>query len=278
MFHGLEGSSASHYAKAFGLHARACGCSLVVVHFRGCSGEINRKPRAYHSGDHAEIDWVLRSIRKQNPIRTVLAVGISLGGNALLRWVAEQGERASGCVDAVMAVSAPLDLTVSGNALDKGLNSHLYTPMFLSSMKRKAKAKWEQFPGLFDLGLVSRATTLRAFDDAFTAPLHGFGTVARYWKSASALPHLARIRIPTCVLNARNDPFVPAGCLPASQWRSAFVDVVQPAAGGHVGFWHLPAVRLSPRARLKNLTLPQYLFAWAKQKLSLGIYKDIWNG
>ena len=262
LFHGLEGSSESHYAKALGAWALRSNARLVVIHFRGCSGEQNWTPRAYHSGDHAEINWVLKLIRQRHPESAIFAVGVSLGGNALLHWAGTQGSAASLIVNAVLAVSAPLDLVRSGNALDSGWNKQLYTRMFLQTMKVKAQDKWRQFPGLFDLKRALHATTLREFDDAFTAPIHGFGTVDRYWSEASALPHLRGIQVPTCVLNALNDPFVPSSSLPGGQQVSSFVELVQPMYGGHVGFSKLSDGRVPLLENLKNQALPQFLFNW----------------
>ena len=235
LFHGLEGSSSGHYSLAMAQAARARGWRYAVPHFRGCSGELNRAPRAYHSGDHAEIDWILTRLRGCAG-RALHVVGISLGGNALLRWAAEAGSAASDRAQAVAAVCAPLDLAAAGAAIDRGFNRQVYARMFLATMKPKALAKGRQFPGLFDEARVREATTLRAFDDAFTAPLHGFAGVDDYWARASARPHLSRIRIPALALNALNDPFIPAPSLPRPAELGAWVTAWHPPQGGHVGF------------------------------------------
>lgn len=235
LFHGLEGSVASHYAQAFADTARRRGWHFVLPHFRGCSGEPNHAPRAYHSGDWPEIDWMLTRLRAQHA-GPVYAVGVSLGGNALMRWAGELGARARERVDAVASICAPLDLVSSGLALGRGFNRLVYTPMFLRTMKAKARAKWQQYPGLFDLQKAECATTLQDFDDAFTAPVHGFRDVMDYWTRASALPGLRQIAIPALLLNARNDPFVPAQALPRASDVSGRVTLWQPAHGGHVGF------------------------------------------
>ncbi len=235
MFHGLEGSSSSHYAQALAAQARELGWRFSVPHFRGCSGEINRAPRAYHSGDWEEIAWMLERCRAQHR-GPIVAVGISLGGNALLRFAEERGEAARDLVCAVAAVSAPLDLAAGGRAIGRGFGWLVYTRMFLRSMKPKALAKLRLHPGLFDADRLRAARTLREFDDVFTAPLHGFRDAADYYARASAGPQLARIRIPALVLNARNDPFLPAGALPAQADVGPCVTLWQPAHGGHVGF------------------------------------------
>lgn len=235
LFHGLEGSSKSHYARAFAAYAQGRGWDYVVPHFRGCSGEINLAPRAYHSGDHAEIAWMLDQLTqgRQGP---VFAVGVSLGGNSLLRWCQESGDTAARTVQAVAAISAPLDLAQCGAHIDRGLNRQIYTRNFLATMKPRARQKYAQYPGLFDLQAVLRSSSLYAFDNAFTAPLHGFRNTEDYWKRASSVHALRSIRIPALLINALNDPFVPAASLPQAGAVPAHVELFQPPTGGHVGF------------------------------------------
>ena len=235
LFHGLEGSSRSHYAEAFAGVARDHGLRYVVPHFRGCSGELNLGPRAYHSGDHEEIGWILARLREQHAGR-LLAVGISLGGNALRRWAGEHGEAAARLADAVASVCSPIDLRAGGHAIGRGFNRLVYTTMFLRTMRPKALRKLAQHPGLFDRDALLAARDLYEFDNVFTAPLHGFRDTEDYWDRASAKPHLAHIRIPALVLNARNDPFVPAASLPRADEVGAHVHLWQPIQGGHVGF------------------------------------------
>lgn len=236
LFHGLEGSSQSHYALAFAQVCQERGWSVVLPHFRGCGGPMNLAPRAYHSGDHEEINWMLGRVQALYPGRALMAVGISLGGNALMKWAAEQGHAAQAVVDAVVAVSSPLDLSAAGQAIDRGLNQCLYARMFLSTMREKARYKAEQYPGLFDVNKALQATTLAAFDDAFTAPLHGFKGVEDYWRRASAKPVLNQIKTRALLINALNDPFVPAQSLPHAHEVAADTTVWQPPQGGHVGF------------------------------------------
>lgn len=235
LFHGLEGSSRSHYSLALmaALHER--GMRGVVVNFRGCSGEPNRLPRAYHSGDAPEIDWIMRRLRGQHADAPLFAVGVSLGGNALLKWLGERGEAAARIVDAAVAVSAPLDLMASGDALGQGFNL-LYTRNFLATLQAKSLAKLERYPKLYDANAVRASRTLREFDDLVTAPLHGFRDTDDYWTRASSKPGLTNIRVPTLVLNARNDPFLPASALPGATEVSGTVTLEQPEQGGHVGF------------------------------------------
>ena len=257
LFHGLEGSSQSHYAQAFAQWARCAGWQMAVPHFRGCSGSLNRGPRAYHSGDFEEIGWILQRLRTQAGA-PVFAVGISLGGNALLRWAEEAGDSAAATTRAVAAVCSPVDLAASGHAIGRGFNRQVYTRMFLASMRPKALAKLAQHPGLFSREKMLAARDLYDFDNLFTAPLHGFKNTDDYWARASAKPHLARIRIPALLLNARNDPFVPATSLPRPGTVGRHVTLWQPAHGGHVGF---PGGRFPGHVQ----RLPAGVMAWLQQ-------------
>jgi len=236
LFHGLEGGSDSHYARALLLALGDAGWRGVVPHFRGCGGEPNRLPRAYHSGDHEEIAAMLATIRRLVPAPVPLyAVGVSLGGSALLNWLGRAGPRASEVVTAAAAVSAPLDLMAAGIAIGRGLN-RIYTAHFLSSLKPKSLAIAARFPNVLDVTRIRRARTMWDFDDVVTAPLHGFAGALDYWTRASSKPWLAQIAVPTLVINARNDPFIPAHSLPGPREVSSFVTLEQPRHGGHAGF------------------------------------------
>jgi predicted alpha/beta-fold hydrolase len=233
LFHGLEGSSDSHYARSLMSHVAARGWSGAVPHFRGCSGELNHAPRFYHSGDAEEIDWILRRIAANRRYAGKLyAIGASLGGNALLRWLGESQHHAD-FVDAACAVSAPLDLAGGGAALSRGVNI-IYTKVFLQTLKPKCLQKLKQFPGLFKRESMLRARNLYEFDNVVTAPLHGYRNTDDYWDRASAKHVLEDITVPTLVLNARNDPFLPAQHLPLKASRRVTLDY--PMEGGHVGF------------------------------------------
>jgi predicted alpha/beta-fold hydrolase len=235
LFHGLEGSARSHYALAL-MHAVAQrGWNGVVVHFRGCGGEDNRLSRAYHSGDTQEAAWVLPRLKARFPSVSLLACGVSLGGNLLLKWLGENGCAGRELVARAAAVSAPLDLMACGDALERGVN-RFYARHFLKSLKPKATAKLLRFPRLFDADRLGRARTLREFDDVFTAPVHGFRDTDDYWTRASSKPWLARIEIPTLLVNARNDPFLPESVLPAADEVSSHVVLEFPETGGHAGF------------------------------------------
>jgi len=238
LFHGLEGSSSSHYAGALAHELAKRGWRGAVPHFRGCSGEPNRLPRAYHSGDAEEIGWILRRLRSEASGAPLFAMGVSLGGNALLKWLGEDAQ-AKGVLSAAAAVSAPFDLMAAGDALGRGFNL-VYTRAFLATLKKKGELKLERFPGLFDGGAMRRARTLRDFDEAVTAPLHGFRGTDDYWTRASAKPLLDRIEVPTLLLNARNDPFMPETALPRSEEVSPLVLCEFPEEGGHASFVSTP--------------------------------------
>ncbi len=234
LFHGLEGGSSSHYARAFARELGQRGWRGAVPHFRGCSGEPNRLPRAYHSGDADEIGWILRRLYGEASGAPLFAMGVSLGGNALLKWLGED-VRARDVLIAAAAASAPVDLMAAGDALGRGFNL-VYTRAFLATMKKKGEFKLERFPGLFDGAAMRRARTLREFDDVVTAPLHGFHDTDDYWTRASAKPLLGCIAVPTLLVNARNDPFLPATALPRPDEVSLHVHCDFPGEGGHAAF------------------------------------------
>ena len=234
LFHGLEGSSSSHYARHLMRLVGERGWRGVVVHFRGCSGEPNQLPRAYHSGDSVEIDWILRRLAgtRTSP---VLAVGVSLGGNALLKWLAEQGDAAGRVICAAAAVSAPHDLAAASQALAKGIN-RIYTRHFLKTLIPRALEKARRFPGLLDTGRLHGLSTLTEYDDCVTAPLHGFRSAADYYSRSSAKPLLKAVRTPVLVINAANDPFLPAKFLPSAAQVADSVHLEIHGHGGHAGF------------------------------------------
>ena len=234
LFHGLEGDSQSHYARSVMRAAADRGWRGLVPHFRGCSGEPNRLPRAYHSGDSPEGDWILRRVHARYPRSRLYAVGISLGGNMLAKWLGERGSEA-GFVTAAASIGSPLDLAAGGAALGRGFNL-VYTRMFLATLRRKALAKIARFPRIASAEAVRASRNLYEFDGAYTAPVHGFRDADDYWSRASGKPHLGGVEVPHLVLNALNDPFVPAASLPRPADVSRFVHLEQPREGGHIGF------------------------------------------
>ena len=236
LLHGLEGSSNSRYAQAITQYFLSAGWLVAVAHFRGCSGFTNRLARAYHSGDSEEISFILETVKQRAPLAKWHAVGISLGGNALLKKLGETPDTFD-WLHAAAAVSAPLDLVAAGNHLSDNLfNREVYSRHFLRTLKPKVLEKSRRFPGVIDVMRINQARDLRDFDNAYTAPMHGFKDAADYWQQSSSKPWLKKIQIPTLVLNARNDPFLPEQVLPGPDYGSASVLFHQPAQGGHVSF------------------------------------------
>ena len=239
LFHGLEGNSSSHYALSLMAHLTSIGWRGVVPHFRGCSGEPNRRARAYHSGDYTEVAWMLAMIREQAPAAPLFAAGVSLGGSALLNWLGREGPGAGSLLRAAAAVSAPLDLAAAGKAIDLGFN-RIYSRHFLQTLVPKARAMARRFPGALDPAVIERVNSMYSFDDAVTAPLHGFTGADDYWSRASSKPWLRAVAVHTLVLNARNDPFIPAASLPDRDAVSSAIALEQPVHGGHAGFLDVP--------------------------------------
>ena len=235
LFHGLEGSSRSHYALALMAALRDQGWRGVVAHFRGCSGEPNRLPRAYHAGDSETIGAVLAHLGPLAGQAPIYAVGVSLGGNALLKWLGEAGADAGRLVHRTAAVSAPVDMVAAGHALDRGFN-RVYARHFLDSLKAKMRAKRQTHPDLLNGVDLEGIHSLHAFDERVTAPLHGFLGAEDYWRRSSAKPWLPAIAVPTLILHALNDPFLPPEALPDSTAVAGQVRLDYWAEGGHAGF------------------------------------------
>ena len=235
LFHGLEGNSHSHYALSLMRAVRAAGWRGAVAHFRGCSGEVNRLPRAYHSGDSAEIDWILRRFAATcSRGAPLFAVGGSIGGNALLKWLGERGGDAD-FIQSAVAVSPPQDLAAAALALSHGFN-RVYMENFLTTLRRKSLKQLELYPGLFDRERMLAARNFFEFDNIVTAPLHGFADCHDYWRRSSCKPLLGAIRVPTLILHAVNDPFLPPAALASQAEVSSQVRLEYSREGGHVGF------------------------------------------
>lgn len=237
LFHGLEGSSHSHYAVELMKAVQHKGWHGVVVHFRGCGGVENTAPVFYHSGDSVETAFVLQTLAQR--YTTIHAVGVSLGGNVLAKYLGEQGEGALPKASAV--ISAPLDLVAAGTRFDQGLTRLLYTHYFLKTLIPKAKA-FRHFQTAFPL---EKCHKISEFDDVFTAPLHGFQDHLDYYRQCSCKPFLPMVGKPLLLINARNDPFLPPEVLPSAHEVSEQVTLLQPEHGGHVGFVSQDAGRLN---------------------------------
>lgn len=236
VLHGLEGMANSHYIAGLVDLARARGWRAAVFWFRSCSGELNRLPRFYHSGDTGDLDHALRTLIDREPLLRLGIVGISIGGNVLLKWLGEQRDRAPKAVVAAAAVSVPFDLEACARVMDRGLRKVLYTASFMRSFRVKTRAKAAVFPAFVDVRAALRASTFAEYDRIVTAPLHGFADEMDYWSQASSGSYLKSIRRPTLLLNALDDPFVPPTSLPDPRALPPEVRAEFVPRGGHVGF------------------------------------------
>jgi predicted alpha/beta-fold hydrolase len=236
LLHGLEGTAESHYVHGLFTLARAQGWRAAVLWFRSCSGELNRLARFYHSGDTADLDFVVRVLLEREPDLRLGAVGISIGGNVLCKWLGEHGDETPKALRAAVAISVPFDLVACARAMDRGFQKAVYTASFMRSFHAKTRAKARVFPDFVDLEAALRARTFAAYDRVVTAPLHGFADEVDYWRRASSLPYLARIRRPTLLINALDDPFIPRESLPDPGTLPECVQAQFVPRGGHVGF------------------------------------------
>jgi hypothetical protein len=248
VLHGLEGSCHSHYVRGLLRLARAMGWAAVALNFRSCSGEPNRLPRFYHSGDTEDLDLIVRRLVERDPPVRIGAVGVSLGGNVLLKWLGEHGDAVPTQLAAAVAISTPYDLERCTRVLDRGLTKLTYTASFMRSFKQKVRDKARVFPDFVDVAAVMRARTFATYDRVVTAPLHGFADERDYWRRASCRPYLARVRRPTLLISAMDDPFVPPDALPEASELSPSIVAEFTAYGGHVGFWDGPPWRPRPWA------------------------------
>jgi uncharacterized protein len=236
VLHGLEGCARSGYV----LHTLAAlaghGIRGVALNFRSCSGEPNRTARFYHAGDTADVRHALEVLRARHPGVPMGAVGFSLGGNVLLKLLGESGDAGGALLQGAVAVSVPFDLAAGARKLERGL-ARVYTRYFLRRLRQKSAAKREQLRSLCDADGAIRARSLREFDDAATAPLHGFRDAAHYYHESSSVRYLAGIRVPTLVLHSVDDPFLPTSAVPRrliAQNPWLFDGIT--GQGGHVGF------------------------------------------
>jgi predicted alpha/beta-fold hydrolase len=238
VLHGLEGTVRSHYVGGFFREARRRGWGADLLIFRGCGDEPNKAQRLYHSGETTDLNFVLGRIREANPGVPLLLAGVSLGGNVLLKFLGESAEGACDFVAGAAAVSVPFDLERGARFIGQGF-SKIYDRHFLRSLRRKALDKLARYPRLFDREALMRAKDIYEFDDAVTAPVHGFADAHDYYSRSSSIRFLDRVRVPTLLLSAIDDPFLPPEVL--DQVRS--IAASNPALrveftphGGHVGF------------------------------------------
>ena len=238
LLHGLEGTARSHYARGLFLEAVRRGWAADLLLFRGCSGELNLAPRFYHSGETGDIDAVARRLFASDPDAPFLFAGVSLGGNVLLKWLGEIDDAVTRRISAAAAVSVPFDLARASRHIDRGF-ARIYQRHFLQSLRRKALAKLERYPALARREHIEAARTLYEFDDAVTAPVHGFAGADDYYFRSSSIRFLSRIRVPTLLLSAVDDPFLPSEVLGQVREVAASnpkLELEFVARGGHVGF------------------------------------------
>ena len=239
ILHGLEGSSRSHYAVGLAREALTHGWRAVVLNFRSCSGELNRRPQFYHSGHTDDLDDVVRVLVDREPATRLAAVGVSLGGNVLLKWLGEREAEVPAQLVGAVAISVPFDLVPCARGLDQGFRRWIYTANFLRTMRAKAARKAARdlaFAALVDLRQALRARTFAEYDRAVTAPLNGFADEMDYWVRASSAPYLSQIRCPALLVNALDDPIVPPSSLPDPKTLPPWVRAEFLARGGHAGF------------------------------------------
>ena len=239
MLHGLEGSSSSHYVVGLTRQALTRGWRAVTLNFRSCSGELNRLRSFYHSGHTADLDEVVRLIVGREPTIRIGVVGVSLGGNVLLKWLGEREGAVPGAVVGAVAISVPFDLAHCAEALDRGFCRLVYAANFLGTMRDKIRLKAARDPGLgeiVDVPLALRARTFTEYDRAVTAPLNGFADEREYWTRASSAPYLGRIRRPTLLVSALDDPIVPRSALPDPAELPPWVRAEFVRRGGHAAF------------------------------------------
>lgn len=233
LLHGLEGSIHSHYVVGL-LHAlSSSGFHAAVLYFRGCSGEPNRLARSYHSGETGDVHAVLSYLASHRAQRPVYVVGVSLGGNVLLKWLGENPEQS--LVTKAVAVSVPFELNAAALRLERGF-SRIYQAYLLRKLRRAARSKAQHHVLPLEVSQLRKLRTFREFDDKVTAPLHGFAGVDDYYSKCSCRAFMSRILTPTLVLHAEDDPFMTADAIPAPAELGPAVRLELCRSGGHVGF------------------------------------------
>jgi uncharacterized protein len=237
LMHGLEGSARRGYAINVYRELAAHGIAAIGLNFRSCSGEPNRAARLYHSGETTDALYILRLLAARYPNVKRGAIGFSLGGNALLKLLGELQDEGRDLVSAAVAVSVPYDLGAGADALDSTRMGRFYTSVFLKSLVAKAEAKVGMIGNTCDMDRVRAARSFRAFDDAATAPIHGFTGAEDYYTRSSSRWFIEHIRVPTLLIHAADDPFLPADHFPYDVVAAnPFVEAIITPHGGHVGF------------------------------------------
>lgn len=240
VLHGLEGSIRSHYAARILRHIDALGMRGALLHFRGCSGEPNRLAIGYHAGFTRDLDYFTGLLQQREPRTKLAAVGYSLGGNVLLKWLSRSPN--SQRLTTAVAVSVPFDLTVAADTVESGA-ARLYKWTLLGHMRRSCQRKFRRVAAPFPLPALGRLKSFWEFDTAITAPLHGFRDARDYYAQCGSRQYLRDIRIPTLILQSRDDPLLTPAALPQPEELSPAVTLELSRNGGHVGsvngpLWH----------------------------------------
>lgn len=264
VLHGLEGATTRRYVRTTFRHLLDAGLAPIGLNFRGCSGEPNRTARAYHSGETEDIGHVLELLAERFG-RPAGVVGYSLGGNVTLKLLGERGEGVRDRVAAAAAVSVPFDLAAGSDRISSGPMGRVYTTYFMRSLLRKVALKEELLRDACDLDAVRRARTLRQFDEAATAPLHGFADAEDYYARSSSAGFIDGIRVPTLILHSKDDPFLPPERIPTRAMAgNPWVTAVVTDRGGHVGF--IEGSVLRPR-----FWAEEQVAAWLAARLTPGV-------
>ncbi len=236
LLHGLEGSAKKTYMQGMARVFAAAGWNVLSANFRGCSGEQNRQIRTYHSGATEELARILDHVFKNYHFNSITLGGFSLGGNLLLKYLGDCAGNLNTKIQAAFAISVPCDLASSSIKLEEFKNQ-VYMERFLRTLRQKIRRKMELFPGQLEDHGLDKMKTFREFDGAYTAPIHGYKDAEDYWTQCSSKPVLPNIRIPTLLINAANDPFLPKECYPIRQaQRNEHFFLEIPFHGGHGGF------------------------------------------
>ena len=234
VLHGLEGSIDSHYAKGMLKKITESGWRGVFMHFRGCSGEPNRLPRGYHSGETGDVAYVISLLMERENNLHLAAIGISLGGNVLLKWLGETREKNP--LKAAVAISVPFELHKAASRIQVGF-SKFYQWYFINCLRDRLSQKFENQPASpWDATVFKNINTMYEFDDKITAPLHGFSGVDEYYNTSSCRQYVGHIRVPTLIVHSKDDPFMTEDVIPSSHELSPHVNLEVTEGGGHVGF------------------------------------------
>ncbi len=232
--HGLEGSTDRAYVKGMVKALNDNGWDALAWNYRSCSGEPNRTLRMYHNGVTDDLAWVIQHAKSQNRYKEIALIGFSLGGNLTLLHAGK--DRPDPIVKKAIAFSAPCDLAESAKVIARPSNK-IYMKRFLVLLHQKVKAKKKLMPDLIDDAGYHKIKDFKDFDDRYTAPIHGFKNANDYWEKCSSKPHIPNITIPTLIVNAIDDPFLPDACIPIKEAnQNKNITLCATKAGGHVGF------------------------------------------